>query len=74
MCDGMTQVCVHKLQKLADDYSGKRALRSSKLLRAQTSKRKLLSETDIIGLVQNLGVHQKFTFPNDIDLPCDFSP
>jgi hypothetical protein len=73
MCDGVTQVCVHTVQKLEDDCSGKRALRSSELLRAQTSKRKLLPETDLMGPVKNLGVHPKFTFPNDIDLLRNFS-
>jgi hypothetical protein len=38
------------------------------LLRAQTSKRKVLPETDLIGPVKNLGVHQKFKFPSDIDI------
>jgi hypothetical protein len=70
---GMTHVCVHKLQKLEDHY-GKRALRSSELLRAQTSKRKLLPKSGLIGPVQTLGVHQKFTFHNDLYLLHDFSP
>jgi hypothetical protein len=74
MCDDVTQVCVHKLQKLEDDYFGKRALQSGKLLRAQTPKRKLLPETGLIGPVQNLGVCQIFTFPSDTEMLCDFGP
>jgi hypothetical protein len=62
MCDGVTHVCVHKPQRLEHEYSGKRALRSGEFLRDQTSKRKLLLETSLIGPVQILGVHQKFTF------------
>jgi hypothetical protein len=66
------QFCVRKLQKLED--FGEWAPRSSELLRAQTSERKLLPETVLIGPIKNLGVHQKFTHPNDIDMLRDFSP
>jgi hypothetical protein len=34
---------------------------------------KLLPETGLIAAVQNLGVHQKFTIPSDIDFLRDFS-
>jgi hypothetical protein len=75
MCDEVTQFSVHQLQTLfEDDYFGKRALGTGKLLRAQTSKRKLLPETCLIGLVQNFGVHQKFTVPSYIDSLRDSSP
>jgi hypothetical protein len=33
-----------------------------------------LPETGLIGAVQNLGVHQEFTIPSDIDLLRDFNP
>jgi hypothetical protein len=72
--DSVTQVCVCKLQTWRVMHFGKSALRSSELLRAQTPKMELLPETGLIGPVQNLGAHQKFTFPNDTDLLCDFSP
>jgi hypothetical protein len=51
-----------------------RTLRSSELLRDQTPKWIFLPETVLISPVQNLGVHQKFTFPNDRDLLRDSSP
>lgn len=74
MCDGVTQVYDQKPQKLEDDYSGKRALRTRELIRAQTSKRKLILENDLTGSVQNLGVQQEFLFPFDLDFLRDFSP
>jgi hypothetical protein len=46
----------------------------SELLRAQTPKRKFLPETFLIVPVQNLEVHQKFSFPKDIVLLNDISP
>jgi hypothetical protein len=74
MCGGVRQVCIHQPQTLEDDSFSKRALRSSELLGAQTSNRNPLHKTDLIGLVQNLRVCQKVTFPNCIDLLRDFSP
>jgi hypothetical protein len=44
------------------------------LLLAQTPKRKLLPEKGLIGPVRNLGINQKFTFPNDTDLLSDSRP
>jgi hypothetical protein len=73
MRDGVTRVYVQKPQKL-EHYSGKRALRSSKLIRAQTSKRKLLPETGLTDPVQNLGVHQEFSFLYDTDFLRDSIP
>jgi hypothetical protein len=58
---------------LEDGYSGKRALRSSELPRAQTSKKKLFPETCLIGPVQNFEIHHKVTFPRNIDSLRDFS-
>jgi hypothetical protein len=72
-CDGVTQVYVRKLQKLEDAYFGKWALRSREFFRAQTPKRKLLPERGPIGPVQNMGVHQKFIFRDDIILPRYFN-
>jgi hypothetical protein len=57
-----------------DVYSLLVPITSNEILRAQTTKRKLLPETSINSQVQNLEVHQKFTFPNNTDLLRDFSP
>jgi hypothetical protein len=65
MCDGVTLVCVHKLQKLEDDCFGERALRSAELLRAKIPKRQFFPERGLKAPVQNLEVHQKFAFPKD---------
>jgi hypothetical protein len=62
------------LRKWKTTNFGEWSLRSSELFRAHTPKRKLLPETGLIGPVQNLGIHQKFTFPNDIILLRGFNP